>query len=326
MFARRSDRHLPPLTEAQCEIAKKLSDHVTMLAATIGARSLTMAPENLEKAAQYVEYCLSEHSYAMTRQEFSVEGLDVATNKKAGDVQFETKDFLTRNIIAEMKGGNAANEIIVLGAHYDSVYDCPAANDNGSGVAALLELARLLATHKTDRTIRFVAFTNEEQPFFGTKDWGAKRYAKECKKRKEEVVAMISLETMGYFSNEPGSQLFPHSAFTLFYPNAGNFIAFVSNLRSRGLLDKFTASFKKSTAFPSESVAVPEQIRGIGFSDHAAFWQEGYRAIMVTDTAFYRYPQYHTQEDTPDKVDYESLARIVSGICGAVKKMSAKHW
>ncbi len=323
-MARKSRREpLYPLSEQEKVISVKLKDHVSMLAGTIGARSLTSCPLGLEKAAKYIEQIFSEFDYVRSQQDFMVDLPNVAAaNGTADGISTNSNRLCTRNIIAEVQGGKTPKEIIVLGAHYDSVYDCPAANDNGSGVATLLELARVLSHFHSERTIRFVAFTNEEPPFFGTKDWGANQYASLCHEREEKVVSMISLETMGYFSDQPGSQTFPHDVFGLIYPNQGDFISFVSNLGSRRFLNRFTKSFRKATKFPCESVAVPESIRGVAFSDHAAFWKYGYPAIMITDTAFYRYPHYHTQEDTPDKVDYDRLARVVWGIAEVVKEIS----
>jgi hypothetical protein len=143
-----------------------------------------------------------------------------------------------------------------------------------------------------------------------------------CAERKENVIAMLSLETMGYYSDEPGSQSFPHDVFGLVYPKQGDFIAFVSNMKSRRLLNRFTKLFRSASPYPSEKVAVPESIRGIAYSDHAAFWRYNYPALMITDTAFYRYPHYHTKQDTPEKVDYDSLARVVCGIAEVVKQIS----
>ncbi len=321
-MAQKSRREsLAPLSTSENLISAKLRAHVLMLAGVIGARSLTSNPAGLEKAAQYIEQCLSEFSFSRSQQDFMAH---VSTSVGvAGDTATTVLNKVcTRNIIAELKGKLTPQEIIVVGAHYDSVYDCPAANDNGSGVAAMLELARLLSKFESNRTIRFVAFTNEEPPFFGTDDWGAQQYANVCHERAEKIIAMLSLETMGYYSDTPGSQSFPHDVFGLVYPKQGDFIAFVSNMKSRRLLNRFTKLFRKATAFPCEKVAIPESIRGVAYSDHAAFWKYDYPALMVTDTAFYRYPHYHAKDDTPEKVDYDSLARVVSGIAEAVKNLS----
>jgi Zn-dependent M28 family amino/carboxypeptidase len=201
----------------------------------------------------------------------------------------------------------------VIGAHYDSVAGTAGANDNASGVAALLELGRLLKKTKPERTVRLVAFVNEEPPWFQTEEMGSLVYARRAKKRGERIVAMLALETIGCYSDLPKSQHYP-APFNMFYPDTGNFIAFVGNLRSRSLLRRAIGTFRATTPFPSEGVAAPESISGIGWSDHWSFWQEGYPALMVTDTAPFRYLHYHESEDTPEKLDYERMARVVTGL------------
>src|SRR3990170_2594961 len=185
----------------------------------------------------------------------------------------EIRNHIKKNIEVEILGKSRPNEIIILGAHYDSVIGCPGANDNATGVAAILEFARLLKGGNLQCTVRFVAFTNEEPPFFQT-------------------------ENMGSFV----------------YPNTGNFIGFVSNASSRNLVHHVIASFRRNTHFPSEGVAAPGWMTGIGWSDQWSFWKEGYPGIMITDTAPFRYPYYHTQWDTPDKIDYDRMARVVAGL------------
>lgn len=210
-------------------------------------------------------------------------------------------------------GTEKPNEVIIIGGHYDSALISPGANDNGTGTAATLELARIFANKSTKRTIRFVEFTNEEPPFFWTEDMGSLVYAKQLKQRQENIVAMLSLETMGYFSDTVGSQKYPFPL-NLFYPAQGNFIAFIGNLNSGNLVRQSIASFRHHVQFPSEGAALPEWIPGIGWSDQWSFWQQGYPVIMITDTAPYRYPYYHTEDDSLDKINFDKLARIVSGL------------
>jgi Iap family predicted aminopeptidase len=210
---------------------------------------------------------------------------------------------------------------MVIGAHYDSPTDSPGANDNASGVAALLELARQFKTARPVRTVRFVAFVNEEPPFFQTDLMGSRVYAANARKRGEKIVAMLALETIGYYSDQAGSQHYP-PPFNLFYPDTGNFIAFVGNIASRSLVHSSIKIFRESTRFPSEGLAAPGFIPGIGWSDQWAFWQEGYPGIMITDTAPFRYPQYHQREDTPDKLEYEQMARVVAGIGRVVEELT----
>lgn len=283
---------LKPLTDDETRVAENLRRHVIAIAS--GEHNQFRFAE-LEASARYIEHTLEGYGYRVEAQ------------------RIETPEGEVRNIEVEVKGAALASEIIVIGAHYDSVVGAVGANDNGSGVAAVLELARVLREAKPARTLRLVAFVNEEPPFFKTDQMGSRVYARRSKERGENVVAMLSLETIGYYSDRPGSQHYPFPL-GLFYPSTGNFIAFVANLSSRALLHEVVASFRRRVEFPSESVAAPAFIPGVDWSDHWSFWKEGYAALMVTDTAPYRYPYYHTAQDTPDKVDYERTARVVTGL------------
>jgi len=208
-------------------------------------------------------------------------------------------------------------EIVVVGAHYDTIAGSPGANDNGSGIAALLELARLIGTERLKRSVRLVAFVNEEPPFFRTPHMGSVVYARQCRAQDADIVAMLSLETIGCYSNARGSQKYP-APLHLFYPSTGNFIGFVGNLRSRRLLSACVKSFRRVTDFPVQSISAPGWIMGLGWSDHWAFWRYGFPAVMVTDTALFRYPYYHDRYDTPDKLNFGSMARVVSGLRGVL--------
>jgi hypothetical protein len=294
--------HFLPLSEKEKEISSNLYKHVYKLAGEIGERNIWL-PSKLNAAAAYIEGTWREQDYTIQHQEYDARGVKSV------------------NLEIEIPGTSKTEEIIVVGAHYDSVLGCPGANDNGSGVAALLEISRLLDSKELARTVRFVAFTNEEPPFFLRRDMGSKIYASRAHKRKEKIVAMFSLETMGYYSEAPYSQKYPFP-FSFFYPNTANFIGFVGNLRSFKLMRKSLGAFRHHTLFPSEGTAAPEWITGIGWSDHWSFWQEGYRAIMVTDTALFRYEHYHTREDTPEKIDYNSLARVTSGLAEVVAELA----
>jgi Zn-dependent M28 family amino/carboxypeptidase len=184
----------------------------------------------------------------------------------------------------------------------------------------MLALARRFSGTRTSRTVRFVAFANEEPPFFQTDLMGSRVYAKQCRARDENIAAMLSLETMGYFDDSAGSQRYP-LPFGLLYPSTGNFIGFVGNMRSGDLVRRAVGTFRRSEPFPSEGGALPDFIPGIGFSDQWSFWQEGYDALMVTDTAMFRYPHYHEAEDTPDKIDFDRLARVVRGLARVVDEL-----
>ena len=282
---------LPPLTPKETELASALRQDVEELAVRIGIRN-TLAHDALSRSADWVEGRLKAVGYSVSRQTFEVSG-------KAH-----------HNVEAEIAGGP---EIVVVGAHYDSVIGCPGANDNGSGTAALLALAKALSGSKPERTLRFVAFCNEEPPHFMTDTMGSMVYAKRCRERGERIVAMLSIETIGYYSDEKGSQEYPFPL-SSFYPSEGNFIAFVGNISSRALAREAIASFRKRVKFPSEGAALPGWMPGVGWSDHWSFWKQGYPAIMITDTAPFRYPHYHTTEDTPDKIDYDRFARVTAGV------------
>ena len=274
--------------------APRLRAHVEMLAATIGERNL-WSYGALEQAAQYISTRLTAAGYTPRRQTFELAKLPLS------------------NIEAVLEGSTRGAEIVVVGAHYDTVVGCPGANDNATGVAAVLELAQRFSGRRQPRTIRFVAFVNEEPPFFQTAHMGSAVYANALRSDDERVVGMLSLETMGYYSEERGSQRYPAPMATV-YPDVGNFIGFVADVASARLLWRARRAFKRRTSFPLQSATVPAAIPGVGWSDHWAFWQAGYPAMMVTDTAPYRYPWYHTADDTPEKVDYDRLAHVVDGL------------
>ena len=282
--------------------ALQLRAHVGMLAEAIGERNL-WRHSALERAADYIFGKLEASGYSPARQTYEISRLPVS------------------NIDAALAGARRPAEVLVVGAHYDTVSGCPGANDNATGVAAMLELAARFAGHPRPRTIRFVAFVNEEPPFFKTDQMGSLVYARAARARREQVIGMLSLETMGYYSEAAGSQQYPGPVGML-YPDVGNFIGFVSNIQSARLLMKARRAFKRRTRFPFQSGALPAALPGVGWSDHWAFWQVGYRAMMVTDTAPFRYQWYHTADDTPDKIDYDKLAHVVDGLEAVVDALA----
>jgi Zn-dependent M28 family amino/carboxypeptidase len=221
------------------------------------------------------------------------------------------------NLIAEI-GGN--DEIVVVGAHYDTVEGSPGADDNASGVAALIAIARASIDARPKRTLRFAFFANEEPPHFQTQSMGSWRYARRCRDRRERVVAMLSLESLGYYDDAPGTQQYP-PLMAPFYPGTANFIGFAGNLASRALVKECTRSFRRHSSVPAESAALPELVPEIGWSDQWAFWRCGWPALMVTDTAPFRNPHYHASTDTPDTLDYERLARVTEGLIGVVQDL-----
>lgn len=283
----------------------RLTAHVQMLAGEIGERN-TFRPQALRRAAAYIEQTWRNQGYAVTRQEYAL-GRDTWANLEIA-----------------RRGREHPDDIILIGAHYDSVIGSPGANDNATGVAALLELSRLSAARDLGKTVRFVAFVNEEPPHFQTALMGSRVYAKGARARGDRIRAMLSLETLGYYSEAPGSQLFPFPSalYRLFYPDRGNFILFVSNFGSRPLLRQAVDSFRAQSDFPVEAIATLEWVPGVDWSDHGSFWEQGYRALMVTDTALYRYPHYHAETDTPEKVNYGALARVVDGLASMLWTLS----
>ncbi|MFQ5772958.1 MAG: M28 family metallopeptidase [Kiloniellaceae bacterium] len=274
--------------------AEALRGHVERLAGDIGERNV-FRPRALAEAADYIEATWRSQGYDVTRQGYEARGVRCA------------------NLEATRRGEGRPDEILLLGAHYDTVMGCPGANDNGSGVAALLELSRLLAAAAPAVTVRFVAFVNEEPPFFMTGEQGSTVYARAARERGDDIRLMVSLETIGYYSEIPGSQRYP-PLFGLFYPDRGNFLGFVSDFRSRKVMRRAAGIFRARSDFPLEHVATFGFVPGVTWSDHRSFWRQGYRAFMVTDTAPYRYPYYHSPGDTPDRLSYPELTRVTEGL------------
>jgi hypothetical protein len=295
---------LPPLSAAAQEVATRLRSDVAILVGPSGDRS-QRSPGTLERAGATIEAALRENGFAFTRLPYDSHGVRV------------------ENLEATLVGRSNSNEIVVIGAHYDTAAGGPGADDNASGVAAMLAIARSLSAskHAPARTVRFVAFVNEEPPFFWNEAMGSLVYAKTCKARGDVVTAMLSLETLGYYRDEPGSQKYP-PVVSWFFPDRGDFVAFVGNLGSRGVVHDAIGTFRKSAAFPSEGAALPSFITGVGWSDQWSFWQVGYPGVMVTDTAPFRNPHYHQAGDTPDTLDYERLARVTEGLVEVVKKLA----
>ncbi len=265
-----------------------------MLAAEIGERNV-WRPTALTAAADYIETTWRDQGYQVQRQRYDVEGVTCA------------------NLFVERVGRRRPDAMLVVGAHYDTVSGSPGADDNASGVAALLEIARGFADLTPALTVRFVAFVNEEPPFFMTRRQGSMVYAARARDGGEDIRLMVSLEMLGYFSDDLGSQKYP-PFFRWFYPNRGNFLGFVSNFRSRAAMRRAARIFQRESDLPLEHLATLALIPGVSWSDHRSFWRHGYPAFMATDTAFYRNPDYHTSRDTPDKLSYVELARATDGL------------
>lgn len=294
---------LPPATADEKVLAKLLRSHVEAIA---NEPRNTTHPDGLKRAANYIETSLRALGYTPQSQYFDASGHRV------------------RNIEVIVPASGIARNlpILFIGAHYDSAFDSPGANDNGTGTAAVLELARLLKEAKPSAVeMRFVLFVNEEPPYFRTQHMGSVHYAESIKAQGLPVRGMISLETIGAFSDEPGSQRYPEP-FGRVLPSEANFVAFVGMPGSRGFVHEVMASFRTHTAFPTVGGVAPGHVPGIAWSDHASFAELGFPAMMITDTAIYRYAHYHKRSDTPDKIDYDKLARITKGLERTVRELA----
>ena len=283
---------LPALTDGQRALASQLRRHVETLA---------RAERNtdLETPARYIAAAFAAHGLNPELQSFPSSGRTVS------------------NVQVSPPG----NSLIVVGAHYDTVPGSPGADDNASGVAALIELAGLLGNEGL--SIRFVAFANEELPYFMGPEMGSWVSARRSRERGEPVRAMLSLEMLGCYRDAPRSQRYP-PPLNLIYPDRGNFIAFVGDIAARALVRKTIGSFRRNAAFPSEGVAAPSFVPGVMRSDHASFRDQGFPAIMVTDTAFNRNPHYHQASDTPETLDYERLARVTLGLAAVLRELATE--
>ncbi len=290
-----------PTTAPASTPADRLRADVTHLAGTIGPRAFDDA-DATRRSIEHIESQLKAAGLTDVRREPYNIGNVVATN-----------------LYVDIKG--TGDEIVVVGAHYDTVPMTPGADDNASGVAGTLELARRLKDAKPARTIRIAFFACEEPPNFQAKSMGSLVFAKACKARGDKVVAMLSVEMIGYYSDAANSQHFP-DLLAGRYPTTGNFLAIVGNVKSRQLVERIKEAFAKSTDLPIEAAALPEIILQIGWSDHWSFWQIGVPAVMLTDTAEFRNANYHARTDTPDTLDYARMAKAVDGIAGIVKELA----
>ncbi len=278
----------PPAVDAAA-----LRAHVTKLSVDFYPRSFDR-DRNLDLVAEYIHTQLKH------------------TTARVSVQNFETEDGKYRNIIAHF--GPDSGPMLVIGAHYDAFEGTPGADDNASGVAGLIELAQLLSRTEQKRPIELVAYTLEEPPYFGSEDMGSAHHARLLREQGREVALMLSLEMIGYFSDSPGSQLYPIPGFSALYPDRANFIGLVGKLSDFGAMRKVKSLMLGATPLPVVSFNGPPLVQGVDFSDHASYWREGYPAIMVTDTAFNRNDAYHGGGDTADRLDYGRMAQVVQGI------------
>lgn len=295
-------------TNVIAELDKRLRLHVDRLAGLIGPRHLGKLSA-FQAAATYVERELAKLGDEVVREPYPVKDIEVA------------------NAYIERQGESAADQIVVVGAHYDSVPTTPGADDNASAVAVLIEVARLLRNVRCPRTIRFVSFACEEPPHFYTETMGSQIHARACRQRRERITAMVCLEMLGFYTDEPHSQRLPEGIprwLSWAFPKRGNFLASVGNLRSLRTVWQFDRGFRRASRLPLFSIALPELIQAIRLSDNSSFWDQGYSALMITDTSFLRNPHYHQATDTPDTLDYARMALATLGVAGGVARLAGR--
>ncbi len=285
---------------------KNLRQHVDQLAGRIGPRTFRK-PETIQATIDYLEGQWADMGAPPQRECYDAMG-DRATN-----------------LIVERSGRKRVDEVVLLGAHYDTLFCTPGADDNASAVAVLLEVSRLLAEHTGQRTARFVAFACEEMPYFKMDAMGSQHHARESRRRGDNIVGMLCLEMVGFYSLAPGSQSVPAAIpawMHRFFPQRGNFLAAVGNMSSGKLCWRFRRGFKRGTRrLPLFSLCLPERIHDIRRSDNSSFWDQGYPALMLTDTSYLRNPNYHQATDTPETLDYPRMTEVTLGVASAMQRL-----
>jgi Zn-dependent M28 family amino/carboxypeptidase len=304
-------KSLPKATPVERALAIRLEADVHALAENIGERNMH-CPGTLTRAADWIVTRMHKAGLSPARQGYELRG--------AGLVPYAGEQ--AENLLVEIPGTTRPEEIIVIGAHYDTVPGSPGANDNASGVAVLLALAEWFTERPQPRTLRFVAFVNEEPPFYLSADMGSHAHARASREAGEDIVAMMALDGLGHFSDEAGSQHYPVPGISLAYPDTADFIGFVTRVRDARLLRRALRTFREEASIPSEGAALPGFIPGVGWSDHWSFWQHGYPAFLVTDTLPFRDPHYHSPHDTPERLDYERMARVADGLKAVIQRLA----
>lgn len=301
-------RFMPSVTIPRLESATngnihQLYAHIEQLSVVIGSRSV-YEYDKIETAKKYILTCLRNFGYDPVLQKYIYDG----------------KEF--SNIIVTISGVRNPDETVIVGAHYDTVFGTPGADDNASAVAILLEMCRMLKNFSSGRTLKLVFFVNEEHPLFRSEYMGSYVFARETKAKNENITAMICLEMVGYYGDTKGGQTFPLPLMNLIYSSSPNFIAVVGNISSRNIVAKVKQSFGDSSRIPVETLTTVRFVPGVDFSDHLSFWKMGYPAVMITDTAFYRNPNYHTERDTIDTLDFSKMSELLKGLIQAAKDLT----
>jgi hypothetical protein len=282
------------------EIRQRLEAHLHHLSVTLGDRSL-QRPGNLKAAEDYVKQNFTAMGYGPRRQAFRHREAEVA-NVIAGD---------------EDPGG-----YYILGAHFDTVAGTPGADDNASGIAVLLEVARLARNLTPPKPWAFIGFTLEEPPAFSTPAMGSRVYARRARRQGARILGMLCLEMVGYYSQAPDSQSLPLPLKLMGYPTTGNFIGLVSDRGSRPLMGRLEAAITGGGRLPAVTLAVPlggQILPEVRLSDHASFWDEGYPAVMLTDTAFMRNPNYHGPGDVMDCLDLTAMTELTLALVNFIE-------
>jgi Zn-dependent M28 family amino/carboxypeptidase len=283
--------------------ALKLHRHIKYLTVDIGSRS-AYEYDKIEETKEYIVDCLKAFGYVPSLQTFTY------SNKKYS------------NIIVSRNGVKLPDETVIIGAHYDTAYGTPGADENASAVATLLEIARALKDFSPDRTLKLIFFVVEEPPIFKSEQMGSYIYARKAKAENENITSMVCLEMLGYYTNEKNGQSYPLPMMSRFYPSTPNFIAIIGNLNSRNLVEKVNNSLKATSRIRVETLSMLSSIPGVVFSDHQSFWKMGFPAIMVTDTAFFRNPNYHTVADTIDTLDFDKMSDLLKGLIQTAKDLT----
>lgn len=295
---------------SQADLSEELFRHVDCLAGLIGPRHLEK-PKTIEATIGYITKALTSIGFTVSQE------------------HYEALGHSATNLIAELPGTSRGDEIVVVGAHYDTVDTTPGADDNASAIAVLIEVARALHAQFSEqlprRTLRLVAFACEEPPYFNFGAMGSQNHARISRERGDKIVGMLCLEMLGYFSDEPNSQTIPDAIpkpLRWVFPKRANFLVAVGNLHSKRLCWNFRRGFRRGTKkLPLFAICLPEIIKEIQLSDNRAFWEQGYPALMITDTSFLRNPNYHRPSDTPDTLDYARMALAVLGVASATGKL-----
>jgi hypothetical protein len=295
------------------QTGERLEAHLRALTEIIGERSVRF-PENLTKTAEYIQSFYEDTGIAVHRE------------------PYDYSDFKVANVVAEISSGPPPSRRYLLGAHYDSVSGTIGADDNASAIAVQLETARglkeLLGQESLDLAVTFVSFALEEPPAYGTRYMGSRVYAKKARNEQKKIDGMICLEMVGYACYEPGCQQYPFPLGFFGYPKEGNYIGIVGNFKSGGFTKTLFKALQKNPELPVIKLKIPFNgwiLPAVRLSDHASFWDQGFKAVMITDTAFFRNPHYHRSSDTMEKLDYRFMAELVESLLLFFKSHRGGH-